>query len=161
AKGCVFPQLVELTLAQPCDVFQLAVLSHESSIAKRIDVSVRGLSGDWRSLGYLEFDDNRESGFMARELQTVHLGAAGGTRVMLSLSPPHPNARNVDQQVGLIGLDLAGRPSAAFASQAPVAASVGSVTPLGASAAVPKHVSAAPAVSSALFSPNGVGERSA
>jgi len=114
AKHCAYPQDVELALAQPSDVFQLALMAHESSIPQRVVVSVRGAHGDWRTLGFLEFDDNRESGFMARELQTVHLGAANVTLVKLSLSAPHANARNADQQVSLLAVEVTGRPAEAL-----------------------------------------------
>ena len=53
---------------------------------------------DWTKLGSLSFDANERSGFLARELKSVHVTAEGDA-LRLRLFDCHANKLNTDRQV--------------------------------------------------------------
>ncbi|KAH9254664.1 hypothetical protein BASA81_007431 [Batrachochytrium salamandrivorans] len=102
--------VLELVGGGKFDLAELQVLSHESKIASRIEVSVQllGQSG-FQTLGYLEFEDNARSGYLARELQSVRINCSSATHVRLVLHAAHGNSElNPQGHVGIIGMNLLG-----------------------------------------------------
>lgn len=102
--------VLELVGGGKFDLAELQVLSHESKIASRIEVSVQLLGqAGFQTLGYLEFEDNARSGYLARELQSVRISCLSATHVRLVLHAAHPNAElNPQGHVGIIGMNLLG-----------------------------------------------------
>ena len=62
-------------------------------------------------LGYLSLDSNERSAYKARELKSVYLKARGGFMKFL-LHKCHVNSLNLQNQVGLIALNILGAPQA-------------------------------------------------
>merc|ERR1712166_845390 len=108
--NCRFPQEVVIQFAQPINLSQLQVLSHESLIATRIELFVvdpsRG-ANDWQRLGHFSLSPNEKSSYQARELKSVQL-SGGCSSLMLRLLDVHRNPLNPYNQVGIVLLSVFG-----------------------------------------------------
>lgn len=119
-----FPQEVGLVfLDGMVAISQVQILSHETCIAQRVELYVgAGESysrADFRRLGYASLKSNERSGYTARELKSVFVEAAGNM-LRLVLHDCHPNAHNLFNQVGIVAINVIGRPIAGGAAPASV-----------------------------------------
>lgn len=127
-KFCSYPQQVVLRLQQPCELTALQILSHQSLVARRLDLYIGNPvpgqtdvaeNASYRSIGYLCLDSNERSNFGARELKKVTLSGCAGSYLRVVVHAPHRNAHNVFNQVGIVAVNLLGQPRAAPRLHAP------------------------------------------
>ena len=82
ARGCSYPQSVSLWLGCTCEVRKVQLLSHQSKIARTVELYAgsrrepqqSGRAGgaeavDWSRLGFFSLDPNEKSAYKARELK--------------------------------------------------------------------------------------------
>jgi len=94
-------------------VNQLVLTAHAYKIARKVHVSAvcaakDGSRRERRKLGWVSFTDNRESGFNAREMKTIHLYAEDCCELMLEFDEPYANERNKEKQVGIAKVQIIG-----------------------------------------------------
>jgi len=115
-RFCEYPQEIGLQFTDGgVGISQVQLLSHQSKIASRIELFM-GHGPDYFScqftrLGYLSLDSNERSSFKARELKSVYLKAKGGFMKLL-MHKCHINSLNLQNQVGLIAINILGAPAA-------------------------------------------------
>lgn len=120
-RGCQeLPQTLVLRLQHENDtrmVHALEIICHESKVPEKVDISLGCLGGNEPSsfgqcksivhLGYITLADPMTSGFQARELKTVPIDRTADF-VQLVLKGCHRNSRNVNNQVGIVGIRVLG-----------------------------------------------------
>eukprot|EP00803_Ostreobium_quekettii_P001792 evm.model.scf_816.1 EVM.evm.TU.scf_816.1 scf_816:1247-3376(-) len=114
-RFCKYPQEVVIRLEGPAQIQQIQVLSHEYKIATKMDIHVGtpvpseggAERVEWKRLGYLSFDSNERSGYLARELKSVHV-TSRGSLLQFSAHRCHINKLNIYNQVGVIALNVVG-----------------------------------------------------
>ena len=122
-RFCEYPQEIGLQFTDGgVGISQVQLLSHQSKIASRIELFM-GHGPDYFScqftrLGYLSLDSNERSAFKARELKSVYLKAKGGFMKLL-LHKCHVNSLNLQNQVGLIAINILGAPQRALGGYPP------------------------------------------
>lgn len=120
-RFCDYPQELVVSFDDVKYLTQLQILSHQSKIAKRVEIFVTQ-EGDpdnaaFQRLGYLSLDSNERSGFQARELKSVFVNTP--TRLLkLVIHGCHVNKYNLFNQVRVGTAAAAG---ARLAGSSPVA----------------------------------------
>lgn len=118
----MYPQELTLRFDSFSRIRQIQILCHESKvkaqtgsivtggfsrqICSRMEICVGVIVSeseeeeqvDWKTLGSLSFDTNERSGFLARELKSVHVTSEGDI-MKLRLFEPHANKHNKYNQV--------------------------------------------------------------
>lgn len=108
----MYPQEIGFELLNAeAKISKIQVLSHQSKIAKKIDIFI-GVGSDYetanyRRLGYLSLDSNERSAFQARELKTVFVEHVAHF-VKFVIQEFHKNKINVHNQVGIIAVSFLG-----------------------------------------------------
>lgn len=88
---------------------QIAVLSHQSKIATKIEFEIKGgESDDWKKLGRISLDSNANTNFQARELKQANINDIEARFIRLILRANHVNNQNIFNQVGLISISFYG-----------------------------------------------------
>eukprot|EP00814_Leptocylindrus_danicus_P009552 CAMPEP_0116031810 /NCGR_PEP_ID=MMETSP0321-20121206/17779_1 /TAXON_ID=163516 /ORGANISM="Leptocylindrus danicus var. danicus, Strain B650" /LENGTH=735 /DNA_ID=CAMNT_0003507093 /DNA_START=223 /DNA_END=2430 /DNA_ORIENTATION=+ len=123
-KNCSYPQSFVLRIPSTVEIAQLQILCHECKIPTKIEVLVATSKNsadidatkckfDKQStvqrLGYVSLDSNEKSGFRGREQKIVNLGSTEASLIKLVFHKCFVNKRNVDNQVGIVGLTLVGK----------------------------------------------------
>ena len=116
-RFCEYPQEIGIQFTDGAvAVSQVQLLAHQSKVASRIELFVGAgpeyFNCQFTRLGYLSLDSNERSGYKARELKSVYLKAKGGFMKFL-LHKCHVNSLNLQNQVGLIALNILGAPQQA------------------------------------------------
>ena len=145
ARQCDYPQELEVNFDEEVSLQEVRILAHESRIPKEVQLYVgdppgsspdrggklpssgEGQAGDAESqeqqplqkmarLGHVTFSDNAASQFQAREQKAVEIDAVGRC-LRLVLHAPHGNSLNRFDQVGIVSLQVVGRPAYARKQQ--------------------------------------------
>lgn len=88
---------------------QIAVLSHQSKIATRIEFEIRAHEkDDWRKLGRISLDSNANTNYQARELKQANINNVEARQVRLLFKGNHVNNQNPFNQIGIISLAFYG-----------------------------------------------------
>lgn len=88
---------------------QIAVLSHQSKIATKIEFEIRiNDSEEWKKLGRISLDSNVNTNFQARELKQANINDIEARFIRLILRANHVNNQNIFNQVGLISISFYG-----------------------------------------------------
>jgi len=110
ARRCSFPQELGIAFDSPnTEVVALELLMHQYMIPRRVDVFV-GSGGDsyetahFRCLGYLTFDDNRQTMHQSREFKSAEINAVGVHYLRLVFRQCFRSDLNRFDQVGLVRL---------------------------------------------------------
>lgn len=114
ARFCEYPQELGIQFLEGLStISQVQLLSHQSKIATRIELFT-GQGPDyfhcqWTRLGYLSLDSNERSQYRARELKSVYVKARGQFMKFV-VHKCYLNQLNLYNQVGLIAINIIGRP---------------------------------------------------
>ena len=112
-KFSEYPQELgfELVGANEFRISQVQILSHQSKIAKKIEIFIGSgpnyHSASFKRLGYLSLDSNERSSFQARELKTVYIDYAG-KYIRLVIHENYVNKQNLFNQVGIVAVNFLG-----------------------------------------------------
>jgi len=111
-KFCEWPQEITLTLQTRVALSYVQILSHEASIADKIELWAHDEqqfdSPAERSLGHFKLSNNEKTNFTMREMRTVQLGGTIASGLTLKILGYHININNLYSQAGIISIRVFG-----------------------------------------------------
>lgn len=106
-KNPSFPIHLKIDLQNIFEISQICIISHESKIPSKIDLSISSNSTThFSSVGSFLFSDNSQTKYQARECKKVSLKNVSARYVLFSITGVHKNEKNPDNQVGIISLKI-------------------------------------------------------
>ncbi|XP_011305093.1 centrosomal protein of 104 kDa isoform X2 [Fopius arisanus] len=113
ARKCGYPQELVLRLQVPAKLTRIQVLAHQYLIPEKLEIWTTeednaSINTSFTYLGYITLSDNESTLYKSRELKSVALPETEALSIKLRLHKPHQNSHNVQEQVGLIAVNIIG-----------------------------------------------------
>ncbi|XP_015118491.1 centrosomal protein of 104 kDa isoform X2 [Diachasma alloeum] len=115
ARKCGYPQELILRLHRPAKLTRIQVLAHQYLIPEKLEIWTTeednaSINTSFTYLGYITLSNNESTLYKSRELKSVALPETEALSIKLRLHKPHQNSHNVQEQVGLIAVNIIGEP---------------------------------------------------
>ncbi|XP_063975580.1 centrosomal protein of 104 kDa isoform X1 [Diachasmimorpha longicaudata] len=115
ARKCGYPQELILRLHGRAKLTRIQVLAHQYLIPEKLEIwtteeNNASINTSFTYLGYITLSNNESTLYKSRELKSVALPETEALSIKLRLHKPHQNSHNIQEQVGLIAVNIIGEP---------------------------------------------------